>query len=131
MAGQRIPRRRRRAACILCAVGRAALALANLSETASAQGKNKQPKWKIDPYTKNDPELIERAGYVSYGPFDLGCVGADAVTTEQIKTSLPYVQIIRIASPHSKIGINLPTYPVTVELSTRTKVRAELHRPDE
>lgn len=123
-----IPLRRRRAACILCAIGLAALALANLSETASAQGKNKQPKWKIDPYTKNDPKLIERAGYVSYGPFDFGGVGADAVTTEQIQTSLPYVQIIWIETPHFKIGINLPTYPVPVDLSTRKKLRAELER---
>ena len=41
-------------------------------------------KWRVDPYTKNDPKLMAKAGYLSYGPFDFGTLAADKVTSKDV-----------------------------------------------
>ncbi|MCC7061691.1 MAG: hypothetical protein IT456_02735, partial [Planctomycetes bacterium] len=38
----------------------------------SAAAQDKLPKWRIDPFTKNKPDAMTKAGYVSYGPFPFG-----------------------------------------------------------
>lgn len=110
----------RRAACLACA-----LALAALAASAPAQ---KIPRYKKDPYTKNDPELIQKAGYVSLGPFEFGGLGANVTTTEQIEKTLPYVQLLWIETAHFRIGIDLPEWTVPMDAPTRAKVRGELER---
>ena len=120
--------RGRRSLCILCAIALAALAFGGLVDNAAGQRQPKPPKWKIDPYTRNDPELIERAGYLSYGPFAFCGLGAGEASTELIDKSLPYVRILWIETRHFKIGINLPSYPVPMDPTTRAKIRGELER---
>ncbi len=94
---------------------------------AIAQGKpEKTPKWKIDPYTKNDPELMAKAGYVSFGPFPFGNIGDKIVQSSQIDASLPYVQILWAETEHFRLGLNLPPWPVPMDPETRGKIRREL-----
>lgn len=111
----------------LAAVLAATLALATASPARAQAGKaEKTPKWKIDPYTKNDPELMAKAGYVSFGPFPFGSVGDKVVQSSQIEATLPYVQILWAETKHFRIGLNLPAWPVPMDPETRAKVRKEL-----
>lgn len=87
---------------------------------------DKLPKWRIDPYTKNKPELLEKAGYVSFGPFKFGNIADQAVQSSDIDASLEFVQILWIETKHFRIGTNLPAWPVPVDAETRAKVRGEL-----
>lgn len=108
--------------------GLLALAL-GASALLPAQGTtDKLPKWKLDPYTKNKPELIEAAGYVSLGPFVFGNVGANPVQTTQIEEALQYVQILWIETKHFRLGCNLPAWTVPQDAETRAKLRSELER---
>lgn len=86
----------------------------------------KLPKWRLDPYTKNDPELMQKAGYVSFGPFRFGNRADTPVMNTDIDAAMEYVQILWVETPHFRIGTNLPAWPVPVDLDTRTKIRAEL-----
>lgn len=104
----------------------AAFAALLLVSFASAQRDDELPKWRIDPYTKNDPEAIAKAGYVGFGPFQFGTLADRPVTTTEIDDALEYVQILWIETPHFRIGTNLPAWKVPVDLPTRTKLRAEL-----
>jgi hypothetical protein len=113
---------RRRAACALCAV-----ALGTLAAAAAAQT-DKLPKWRIDPYTRNDPEPMAKAGYVSFGPFPFGNLGASEVRTDAIDKSLPYVQILWLETAHFRLGIDLPEFTVPMDPETRAKIRSELER---
>jgi hypothetical protein len=104
-----------------------AVVFASIAAVATAQAaKDKTPKWKIDPYTKNDPELMAKAGYESFGPFPFGNMGDKVVQSSQIEASLPYVQILWVETKHFRIGLNLPAWPVPMDPETRGKVRKEL-----
>ncbi len=116
----------RRCAGAFAAVVLAAVVLAAGAARATAQ--DKLPKWKIDPYTKNKPELLAKAGYVSYGPFPFGGVGGGVAQTTDIEKTLTYAQILWIETKHFRLGINLPAWPVPVDAETRAKLRAELER---
>ena len=50
-----------------------------VAPSALAQEKDKLPKWRIDPYTKNDPEAMAKAGYLNFGPFRFGGIGDQAL----------------------------------------------------
>ena len=49
-----------------------------------ARAQELEPFARVDPYTKNDPEKVEKAGYVSLGPFRFG----DDHTTDEVLKSL-------------------------------------------
>ena len=100
-------------------------ALAALPALAQ-DGKEKTPKWRIDPYTKNEPEAITKAGYIGYGPFAFGNLADKPVTSKQIDDSLEFVQILWIETPHFRIGTNLPAWSVPMDPETRAKIRGEL-----
>ncbi|MBL8748242.1 MAG: hypothetical protein JNK78_03715 [Planctomycetes bacterium] len=89
--------------------------------------KDKIPKWRIDPYTKNKPEALEKAGYVSFGPFPFGGIADKPVLTSDVDAAIDYIQILWIETKHFRIGTNLPAWNVPPgELETRNKIRAEL-----
>jgi hypothetical protein len=116
--------RRPRAACLACA-----FVLGVLAAAASAQDdKEKVPKWRIDPYTKNDPEALQEAGYVGFGPFEFGNLGANPVQNTHIDKFLHYVQILWVETKHFRIGTNLPRMAVPQDAEVRAKLRAELER---
>ena len=70
-----------------------------------AQRKERVPKWKIDPYTKNDPKLMAKLGYVSYGPFPFGMRGSNHVTSDEISKHLGYVNLLWVETAHFRIGL--------------------------
>jgi hypothetical protein len=103
----------------------AGLALA-LAGSASAQGKPKVPKWRIDPHTGNDPKLMAKAGYVSYGPFPFGERGPHVATSEDIDKHLDYERFLWVETAHFRIGVALPEWTVPMEPEVREKIRTEL-----
>jgi hypothetical protein len=113
---------RGRAACILC--GFALLALA----AAAAAQEEKVPKWRIDPYTKNKPDAIAAAGYVSYGPFPFGAHADKIVTSADVDKRLSYARILWLETKHFRLGINLPDWTVPETPEIKAKIRKELER---
>lgn len=101
----------------------AALFLALLPLPALAQGEIK-PFPKVDPYTKGDPEKIERAGYASFGPFRFG----DDHTTAQAETTLGGIPLIWVETPHFKLGSGLPEYTLTGDSREKDRIQGELER---
>lgn len=87
---------------------------------------DKLPKWKIDPYTKNDPKLMKKAGYVSYGPFGFGEIGDKEVSTEAIEKELGDIKLIWVETAHFKIGSALARWPIPTDRTVKKKLRAEL-----
>ena len=86
----------------------------------------RRDKWKIDPYTNNDPKLMAAAGYLNYGPFEFGALAADKVSSTDIAGTLEYVDIIWMETAHFRIGVELPQWSVPTEAATKKKLRAEL-----
>lgn len=103
------------------------LAAALFAAAPRAQS-DKLPKWKIDPYTKNQPDNLKRAGYESFGPFPFGNLGPEAVSSEHIEQHLGYAQILWVETAHFRIGSNLPQWTVPFDPETRAKIRGELER---
>jgi hypothetical protein len=93
---------------------------------ALAQKGDKPAKWRIDPYTKNDPAAMAKAGYVSFGPFPFGSIADKPVDSSQVDASLEYIQILWVETKHFRIGLNLPAWPVPLDPETRGKIRKEL-----
>ncbi|MFY9344072.1 MAG: hypothetical protein WAT39_16400 [Planctomycetota bacterium] len=104
------------------------LALLALPAATAAQGDkhDKLPKWRIDPYTKNDPELMAKLGYESYGPFPFGNIADKPISSQQVADALEFVQILWVETKHYRIGLNLPAWPVPLDPETRGKIRREL-----
>jgi len=117
--------RRRRSLCLLGVVALWALATA----APAQKEKDELPKWRIDQqYTKNKPENLQKAGYVSYGPFTFGNLGANPVDSKHIDNHLSYAQILWVETRHFRLGTNLPPWPVPLDPETRNKIRGELER---
>ena len=88
--------------------------------------RSRKDKWKIDPYTKNDPKRMAAAGYLSYGPFEFGSLAVDMLPSTDIQATLDYVNIIWMETKHFRFGLELPQWQVPTEMATRKKIRAEL-----
>jgi hypothetical protein len=95
---------------------------------AQATKPEKLPRWRIDPYTRNDPQAMKELGYVSYGPFEFGCKGDQLVTTAEIDKHLSYDNILWVETAHFRIGSSLKEWVVPLEPEVRKKIRAELAR---
>ncbi|MEZ5988582.1 MAG: hypothetical protein R3F30_05575 [Planctomycetota bacterium] len=116
---------RTRSPARLTAAAAALLALAAGPARLAAQGDD-LPKWKIDPYTRMDPKAMERAGYVSFGPFGFGEINERAVPTDEIEKELGEPHILWVETAHFRLGSSLERWPIPVDRETRTKLRAEL-----
>ncbi len=99
-----------------------AAALLCLCLPGSAQKRKKLPRWKIDPYTRNDPKAMAKAGYVSFGPFPLG----DAHGTEEVEKALAKAKIRWVETAHFRIGSTLPAWTLPFDPKIKKKYRAEL-----
>jgi hypothetical protein len=99
-------------------------AILSLLPALRPQG-DKIPKWKLDPYTKNKPEALEKAGYLNYGPFNFGNLGPNPVSSEHIEKHLGYAQILWVETKHFRLGSNLQAFTVPVDPEIRAKLRAE------
>ena len=107
-----------------------AAAMLLIAAPALAQGKDGDdvPRWRVDPYTRNDPKLLEKLGYVSYGPFPFGQRGTAEVTTTEIDAHLSYAQILWVETAHFRLGTTLEDWAVPFDPETKAKLRAELER---
>jgi len=92
----------------------------------AAQPKPKVPRWRIDPHTGNDPRLLAKVGYVSFGPFAFGERGPTDATSEDVDKHLDYENFLWVETSHFKIGSALPAWDVPQEPVVRAKIRAEL-----
>ena len=105
-----------------------AAALAGLLPTqdlAAQRGKKAKDAWKLDPYTEGKDEALEKAGYVSLGPFIWG----DDHDTLQIEHVLgDQVKLLWVETAHFRIGSTLPPYKIPREKTERTKLKKELLR---
>jgi hypothetical protein len=80
--------------------------------------------FRLDPYTKNLPEALARAGYVAYQPFRF----ADSLSTEDLEQTLgDGVEILWIETEHFRIGSSLPEYEVE-DREEKERLRGELER---
>ena len=106
-----------------------ALSLFVCATGIDAQKKKKRlPRWKIDPYTKNDPVRMKMAGYISFGPFPFGEIGTKIVDTAHVDKHLSYARIIWVETAHFRIGSSLGRWSIPTEIEVRRKLRAELER---
>lgn len=103
-----------------------ALVVLVLASPALAQAGKADKAKRIDPYTKNDPEVMAKLGYVSFGPFRFGSIADKPTDSTQIDTSLEFIQIRWVETKHFRIGLNLPDWPVPMDPETRGKIRREL-----
>ena len=62
----------------------------------------------LDPYTKNDPKAMLRAGYVGFGPFEVG----DGHDTKAVAALLGDTAIAWAETSHFKIGCSLAPLPL-------------------
>lgn len=100
-----------------------------LVSPVEAQDRNRGlPRYKIDPYTKNDPEIMEHLGYVSYGPFEFGQRGRDPLTTDVLDEQYPDEELLWVETEHYRIGLGLETDAVPQNPERKALIRAELER---
>lgn len=97
-----------------------------LGGVLSTQGEIK-PFPKVDPYTKSASEAIEKAGYLSLGPFRFGVDH----TTDQVETTLGGIPLIWVETAHFKLGSGLPEYALGEDAKEKARVREELERLSE
>jgi hypothetical protein len=94
----------------------------------SAQKDRDVPRFRIDPYTRNDPKALEKLGYTSYAPIPFGQRGTKAITSEEIDTHLDYAEILWIETAHFRLGTTLDNWAVPLDPDTKAKIRDELTR---
>lgn len=74
-----------------------------------------------DPYTKNEPEALARAGYVSLGPFTWGDRHDSLRVAEDLGGAIRWIE-----TAHFKIGSTLPAKAVPRDKEQRGRTAAEL-----
>lgn len=102
----------------------ASLGLALLGGALAAQDPKDASSWRLDPYTRNEPAALARAGYVSYGPFTL----ADGHTSEDVDRILGDVKTLWVETAHFKLGSSLRGHPLPKDKDDRQRVLDELKR---
>jgi hypothetical protein len=99
------------------------------AQRASAQDKGPETSTPevfeaVDPYTKGKPELLERAGYASMGPF----LFSEGIKTQDVEESLGGVRVLWVETAHFKLGSMLRTYRRCTDDLEEKQLAEELHR---
>lgn len=79
---------------------------------------------KVDPYTKGGSAAMDRAGYVSFGPF----LFAEGVKTQDIEEAIGTSTVIWIETAHFKLGSTLKTYKLRGDQKEAKRLREEFGR---
>ena len=87
--------------------------------------KDKKDAVRVDPYTKNEPAALERAGYVGYGPFTWS---HDHDTRDLEKTLGGGTAMKFTETEHLKLATSLPPFPLPLDKEVRTRLQDELKR---
>ena len=77
-----------------------------------------------DPYTKGRRELLDKLGYVSFGPFHW----ADTQTSEDVRSILGGTAVLFVETPHFRIASTLGTYDPVGDRREKELLEAELGR---
>ncbi|MCA8969197.1 MAG: hypothetical protein KDC95_05415 [Planctomycetes bacterium] len=105
------------------------IVVAVMSLGAPGARAQKLEKWRIDPYTKNDPEAMKRAGIVRFHPMPYGELAGAEVSTEKIEEELGAAKIRWIETAHFRIGSTLPAFPIPAsDRKIKVKIEGELER---
>lgn len=102
-----------------------ALTLGVSSAVATAQdGGGYEEFEEVDPYTRGERELMDRLGYVSFGPFPWH-KGDD---TAAVQLNMGAVPMLWVETPHFCIGTSLGTYTIPGDRTEREKLKDEIGR---
>ena len=94
-------------------------------DLVAQRGKKDKDAWKKDPYTEGKEGALEKAGYVSLGPF----VWGDNHDTLQIEHVLgDQVKLLWVETAHFRLGSSLPPYKIPRVKEERAKLKKELTR---
>lgn len=77
---------------------------------------------KVDPYTKGAREALDRAGYVSLGPFPL----FEGVKTGDVEETLGGIPILWAETAHFRIGSTLATYKFKGDSREERRIKVDL-----
>lgn len=83
-----------------------------------------EPFEAIDPYTKAKADLVERAGYVSLGPFQI----AESLETKEVEEVLGGLRVLWVETAHFKLGSLLHTYRRSTDDFEEKRLGEELGR---
>jgi hypothetical protein len=75
----------------------------------------------VDPYTKGDPEVVQRAGYVRLAPFQWG----EGIQSQEVIEVLGGVDLLWAETAHFKICSNTKTYNVKIDSAERDRLDDE------
>jgi hypothetical protein len=94
------------------------------SPPASAQKQEDLPKWKIDPYTNNEPERYKAAGYENYHRFMV----TDQLGTTEVMQALGDLEMIWVETKHFKIGSTLKEFKIPADKIQKERIAEEVGR---
>jgi len=78
----------------------------------------------IDPYTKGERELLDKLGYVRFGPF----TWTKGHPTNELEEMLGGTPMIWVETEHFKIGSSLSTYKVPADKEEKERLKEEIKR---
>jgi hypothetical protein len=78
----------------------------------------------VDPHTRGERELLDRLGYVSFGPFPWA--GADRTT--DVAQILGGIDVLWVETEHFKLGSSLGTYEIPNDREERGLIEGDLKR---
>jgi hypothetical protein len=79
---------------------------------------------KTDPYSLGRNKELERAGYLSFGPFPL----AEGIKTTDVEETLGGIPMLWVETAHFKLGSTLVTYHCAADERERKLLREEIDR---
>lgn len=95
--------------------------LALAAETLPAQRKQDEA-WREDPYTKNKPAAMKRAGILNYGPFML----EEDHGTDAVHKKFPEAKFLWLETEHFRIGSSLKSQAIPTGSDAKRRIQAEL-----
>jgi hypothetical protein len=109
----------------LCLLGCALLAGATPARAQSQKSEDKDEAFeKVDPYTRGEAPALEKAGYLSFGPFPF----AENIKTADIEEALGGQRILWVETAHFKLGSTLRSYKFKGDPREDKKLDDELKR---
>ncbi len=100
-----------------------ALALAG-AVSAQDEGSTPEVFEKVDPYTRGKSDLVDRAGYVSMGPFQI----AESLDTPEVEEVLGGLHVLWVETAHFRLGSLLQSYRRGTDDLEEKKLAGELAR---
>lgn len=112
-----------RCAALAAALG-AALTVPVDAQHGESPGGGMEEFEEVDPYTKGDPERMERLGYRSFGPFQW----YERDFTNHVNEAMGSIPMLWVETEHFKIGSTLGTYEIPNDREERDRLADELKR---